>query len=203
MFNLDIIINTLWYCIGLQWAQWKVFLHYHTAVRQANRPRKENSQACFKTLESLAYDFYDDSFKTDCIFLVQSFTFYQALMVSGSCHPHPPSGGTQQKILYREAPSRGPYLTYLYTIFWQKLSYVIVSHTFHWNVVPPLIYIPINWKSPCRHSLPWEATEKKFVLEGSAPRSNPSVNFYTLPFPTRKGLLSLTLPWNMLLYSWA
>ena len=106
-FDLDVIINTLWYCIGLQLDQWKVVFHYHSAVRQANCPRKGNSQACFKTLESLAYDFYDGSFKTDCVFLVQSFTFYQELMVSGSEHPHPPRGGTQQKVFLQRASAPG------------------------------------------------------------------------------------------------
>lgn len=119
-FDLDVIINTLWYCIGLQLDQWKVVFHYHSAVRQANCPRKGNSQACFKTLESLAYDFYDGSFKTDCVFLVQSFTFYQELMVSGSEHLTRRVEVLNKKFFTESLSSGIPEvraLTYLYTVF--------------------------------------------------------------------------------------
>ena len=64
-----------------------------------------------------------------------------------------------------------------------------------------LLYIPTNWKSPCRHFLPRGATQRILILGGSAPRSNPLLNFYTISFLTRKGPLSLTLSRNMLLYS--
>ena len=50
-----------------------------------------------------------------------------------------------------------------------------------------------NWKSPYRHFLPWGATQRILILGGSAPRSNPLLNFYTIPFLTRKGPLSLAL----------
>jgi len=119
MFDLDVIINTLWYCIGLQWEQWKVAWHYRITPQSVKRicPRKENSQACFKTLESLAYDLYDGSFKTDCIFLVQSFTFYQELMVSGSEHEHMRYSSTKSFIQRGSGMPEVHALTYLYTIF--------------------------------------------------------------------------------------
>lgn len=56
-----------------------------------------------------------------------------------------------------------------------------------------LLYIPTNWKSPYRHFLPWGATQRILILGGSAPRANPLLNFYTIPFVTRKGPLSLVL----------
>ena len=65
-----------------------------------------------------------------------------------------------------------------------------------------LLYIPTNWKSPYRHFLPWGDYQRILILGGSAPRSNPLLNFHTIPFLTRKGPLFLTLSWNMLLYSY-
>ena len=64
-----------------------------------------------------AYDFYDGSFKTGCVFLVQSFTFYQELMVSGSEHPHPPRGGTQQKVVFTAPGSPRSMPLPIYTSF--------------------------------------------------------------------------------------
>ena len=67
-------------------------------------------------LESLAYDLYDDSFKTDCIFLVQSFTFFQKLMVLGSQHEHM-RYSTKSFIQRGSGIPKVRALTYLYTIF--------------------------------------------------------------------------------------
>lgn len=133
--------------IGLECEKWKVVFHYHSAVRQANCPRKENSQACFKTVESLAYDFYDGSFKTDCIFLVQSFTFYQKLMASGSEHPHPPRRCTQQKAkFYTERLRSEVHALAIYKPFSDRncdtqSSPITSIETWY------LFYIPTNWKS--------------------------------------------------------